>query len=338
MNLPLACSLSRSNIGEPPALLFVAPGPAASPLDGAMFDRVLLLTDLGDQPELTFSPVRAISEVCGSKVIVFHAVRGSSDLVHLGGASQVRELLDEKAQSEVMPKLEIVADRLEDLGVNTGIVTRIGSTFDVAVRAIKDLDIDLVVIPQEGFADFTKRIGDSTTARIIRETDVPVLTINESFLKRMDKWNGFSRILTPVDFQAGGLDGIPSCEAFAAEFGGTLELVHVVTPIHQQVLDTPEGDILLPKDMYYNIKSRLEAKLSNAAHRVGKVPSYWRLLEDNKPGSGVMSYADRLGADLIIVPPVSRSGVRTTLLGSVAEHVIKHARCPVLTLHSGSLE
>lgn len=303
-----------------------------------MFDRVLLLTDLGDAPELTYKPVAAIAAVCNSKVIVFHAVRGSSDLYYLeGDAAKVRALIDEQAEAKVRPQLEGVADALEAMGVNTGLVTRIGSTFDVAVRAIEQLDIDLVVIPQEMYADFTTRIGGSTTARIIRETDVPVLTINESFRSKMDTFDGFSKVITPVSFNSGGLDGLPSAEAFAAEFGGTLELVHVVTPIHQQVLDTPEGDILLPKDMYYNIRSRLESRLSAAAHGVTEVPSYWRLLEDNKPGSGVMSYADRSGADLIIVPPVSRSGVRTTLLGSVAEHVIKHARCPVLTLHSGTL-
>ncbi len=301
-----------------------------------MFDRVLLMTDLGDEPELTFGPVKALAEICHSKVLVFHAVRGSSDLYYL--EDSVKALIDREAQAKVMPQLQEVADKLEKLGVNTGVVTRIGSTFDVAVRAIEELDIDLVVIPQEGYADFTQRVGGSTTARIIRETDVPVLTINTAFRDRQDDWAGFRRIITPVGFTGGGLDGLPSAEAFAAEFGSVLELVHVVTPIHQQVLDTPEGEILLPKDIYYKIRSRLEAKLSTAAHRVSQVPSAWRLLEDNKPGSGMMSYADRAGVDLIIVPPVSRSTVRTTLLGSVAEHVIKSARCPVLTLHSGSLD
>ena len=304
-----------------------------------MFDRVLLLTDLGDAPELTYGPVAAIAEVCNSKVIVFHAVRGSSDLYYLeGDAAKVRDLIDEQAEAKVRPQLEGVADALEAMGVNTGVVTRIGSTFDVALRAIEQLDIDLVVIPQENYADFTTRIGGSTTARIIRETDVPVLTINEAFRSQSDTWRGFSKIITPVGFAPGGLDGLPAAESFAAEFGSSLELVHVVNPLHQQVLDTPEGEILLPKDMYYKIRSRLESKLSNAAHSISQAPSYWRLLEDNKPGSGVMSYADRASADLIVVPPVSRSGVRTTLLGSVAEHVIKNARCPVLTLHSGSLE
>ena len=235
-----------------------------------------------------------------------------------------------------MPVLEEIASDLEALGVNTGIVTQIGSTFDLAVRAIQDLEIDLVVIPQEGYADFTARVLHSTTARIMRETNVPVLTCNEAFAARMQTWTGFGKVLHPINFDHGGTAGVDAAETFTAEFGGRLEMVHVVEPVHQQVLNTPEGEILLPKDLHYRMRSRLEARLSDVAHGVDKVPCAWRLLEDTKPGSGVMAYADLPEADLIIIPPVGRSSVRNTLMGSVAEHVIKHARCPVLTLHEGT--
>lgn len=304
-----------------------------------MFDRILLLTDVTDKPELCYQPLAVIAGVCASKVIIFHAVTGSSDLFYLEGeAARVRGLIDKQAQDRVMPVLEEIASDLEALGVNTGIVTQIGSTFDLAIRAIQDLDIDLVVIPQEGYADFTARILSSTTARIMRETNVPVLTCNEAFAARMQTWTGFGKVLHPVNFDTGGIEGIEAAEIFTAEFGGRLEMVHVVEPIHKQMLDTPEGSILLPKDLYYRQRSRLEARLSDVAHTVDKVPCAWRLLEDTKPGSGVMAYADRTNADLIIIPPIGRHSVRNTLMGSVAEHVIKHARCPVLTLREGNLD
>jgi nucleotide-binding universal stress UspA family protein len=301
-----------------------------------MFDRVMLLTDLGDNPKMTLKPLRVISEVCGSKLIIFHAVRGSSDLFYLEGeAAKVRTLIDKQAEQAVMPGLEALAATYEAEGISTGIVTRIGSTFDLAVRAIEELMIDLVVIPQEGFADFVDRVSGSTTARILRETDVPVLTVNQSFEPRAESWTGFHRCLLPYDFGMNQHPQVEAAEAFASEFGGRIEVVHVVQPIHQQMLDTPEGQVLLPKDLHYQVKSRLEQQLSDAAHRISRVPADWRLIEDNKPGSGVMSYADRAGHDLIIVPPIGRSETRNTLLGTVAEHVIKHARCPVLTLKQG---
>ncbi len=302
-----------------------------------MFERVLLMTDVTDKPELTYGPVSVISRTCASKGHLFHAIRGSSDLFYLQGeAAKVLGLIDEQAKARVEPVLEEIATDLRERGVDVEIITWIGSTFDVAVRAIEELNIDLVILPQEGYADFTARILNSTTARIMRETKVPLLTCNASFGEHKDSWVDFQKIILPVDLNADARTGLESAEIFAERFGGSLELVHVVTPIHQQLLDTPEGDILLPKDMYYKIKTRLEARLSNKAHEVCRVPAAWQLIEDTKPGSGVMAYADRSGADLIIIPPVGGSSVRSTVLGSVAEHVIKHARCPVLTLRAGA--
>lgn len=301
-----------------------------------MFERVLLLTDLDDKPDLTLKPLQAITQVCAGKLIVFHAVKGSSDLFYLEGeAAKVRALIDEQAEKAAMPRLQQLAAQFEQAGISTGIVTRIGSTFDLAVNVIKELMIDLVVIPQEGYADFTDRVSGSTTARILRDSEVPVLTINHHFARRAESWTGFHRCLLPYSFGDGGAERLAAAEHFAAEFGGRLEVVHVVQPIHEQTLQTPEGQVLLPKDLHYQVKSRLEAQLSEAAHSITKVPADWRLLEDNKPGSGVMSYADRAGHDVIIVPPLAHSEVRNTVLGNVAEHVIKHARVPVLTLRKG---
>jgi len=298
-----------------------------------MFDRVLLLTDLEDNPELTARPVQALSEVFGCKVIIFHAIRGSSELFYLqGDADQVRKLIDQKAEEKARPALEAFAATLDQLGVNTGVVTQVGSTFDLALRAVEDLAIDLVVIPQEGYADFTDRVSGSTTARLIRESSVPVLTINQSFLAHADRWKGFRRILYPTSLSGAKSARLSEAETFVAEIGGSLELVHVVDPIHAQVLETPEGDLILPKDIYYRERSRLESRLSSLAHSVTQVPCMWRLLEDTKPGSGVMSYADRSNADLIIVPQLEVGETRHTVMGSVAEHVIKHARVPVLTI------
>ena len=38
----------------------------------------------------------------------------------------------------------------------------------------------------------------------------------------------------------------------------------------------------------------------------------------------------RLGADLIVLPTRGHSGLKRIALGSTAERVVRHARCPVL--------
>ncbi|MFZ4576863.1 MAG: universal stress protein [Myxococcota bacterium] len=301
-----------------------------------MFDRILLLTDLTEATRLAFRPIAAVAGAFGSRVTIFHAFRGSSELFYLEGeAARLRSLIDEADRERAMPQLESFRAELAGMGVDCEIMTRVGSTFDLAVDLILESKPDLCVIPTEGHHEFTGRVLGSTTARIIRDTDVPVLTVNEKFAERAESWSGFRRILHPIDFNGPFEEGLVAAEEFAIEFGGRVEVVHVVEPLQTQVLTTPEGDILLPKDIQYQIKSRLQARLSDAAHTLQRAPACWQLIEDNKPGSGVMSYADRNGVDLIVLPTIGRDSVRNTLLGSVAEHVIKNARCPVLTIRHG---
>lgn len=50
------------------------------------------------------------------------------------------------------------------------------------------------------------------------------------------------------------------------------------------------------------------------------------------PGLEIADYADRVDADLIVIPSHGYHGVKRLFLGSVAERVIRHARCSVLVL------
>lgn len=299
-----------------------------------MFDRILLLTDLSDVTRLTFKPLARIATAFDSKVTIFHAFRGSSELFYLEGeAARLLSLIDDADADRARPTLDAYVQELAALGVEADVRIRAGSFFDLAVQVMHETQADLVVIPTQGHHEFTGRVLGSTVARILRDTDVPVLTVNERFGERAAEWSNFGHVLYPADLSA--RDGQPvlhAAEDMTAEFGGRVEVVHVVEPIHTQTLQTPEGEILLPKDLQYQIKSRFQAQLSEIAHTVTRVPSCWQLIEDHKPGSGLMTYADRHAVDLIVLPALSRDQTRNTVLGSVAEHVIKHARCPVLTL------
>ena len=49
---------------------------------------------------------------------------------------------------------------------------------------------------------------------------------------------------------------------------------------------------------------------------------------------GICEAAVEAGADLIVLSTHGRTGLAHMLIGSVAERVVRHAPCPVLTLRS----
>ena len=50
------------------------------------------------------------------------------------------------------------------------------------------------------------------------------------------------------------------------------------------------------------------------------------------PGQEITALAERLGAELIVLPSHGRTGLKRLLIGSVAERVVRLAHCPVLVL------
>jgi nucleotide-binding universal stress UspA family protein len=52
-----------------------------------------------------------------------------------------------------------------------------------------------------------------------------------------------------------------------------------------------------------------------------------------EPVEQIVEYAERKNADLLIVSTHGAKGLEKILLGSVAEHVLKKAHCPVLIMN-----
>ena len=60
------------------------------------------------------------------------------------------------------------------------------------------------------------------------------------------------------------------------------------------------------------------------------------LVWQGDPGPTILSAAKAERADLIVIGTHGREGVSRLLLGSVSDHVVRHARCPVLVVRSSS--
>jgi len=56
------------------------------------------------------------------------------------------------------------------------------------------------------------------------------------------------------------------------------------------------------------------------------------LVWEGDPGGSIAAAAEAEGADLVVVGTRGRSGAGRMLLGSVSDHVVRHAACPVLVV------
>jgi universal stress protein A len=131
------------------------------------------------------------------------------------------------------------------------------------------------------------------------------------------------RILVPVDFSDGSLEALRYAMRLAEPLGARLIVLHVVEVILHYAAAV---DILLEEQLRATrrrLSQLLEELRLGKAHGIVQVGVPYRVIVDT---------AGRLGAELIVMGTHGRSGVSRFLAGSVAERVVRMAKCPVLTV------
>lgn len=103
---------------------------------------------------------------------------------------------------------------------------------------------------------------------------------------------------------------------------GEIVAVHAYEPLQDSVR------AYLPEDAIANSLKRAEAEL---AERVGSADDVEAVLLQGHPGRAVTDYAEKIGADCIIVGS-HKPGLRDHFLGSTASRIVRHAPCSVHVL------
>lgn len=138
------------------------------------------------------------------------------------------------------------------------------------------------------------------------------------------------RILVPVDFSETAEITLPYALAFAKNMEARIVLMHVIEAVYPAtetglaslpVLDLPEEAKACRKRMQ---KLGQEFVPQHLLDRI--------VICRGLPHLEIVKSAKRLKAGLIVIATHGRTGLSRLLMGSTAEHVVRQAPCPVLTV------
>jgi nucleotide-binding universal stress UspA family protein len=138
-------------------------------------------------------------------------------------------------------------------------------------------------------------------------------------------WLPKRNVVAPVDFSAQSFAAVDQALELVAS-PADLHLIHVlpvVIPADPGVVWTAIDD----DSRRRHARLALEERLSDAKYQGVQLQ-----VELGDPGHEIADYAQRIGADLIVVSSHGRTGLTRLLIGSVAERVVRLAHCPVLVL------
>jgi universal stress protein A len=155
----------------------------------------------------------------------------------------------------------------------------------------------------------------------------------------------FKRILCPVDLSGFSLDALKLAVKIAESSGATLDILHVIhNPFDEMYMTAiTETDPAL-MEMYANEPQRRarilrateehsEVLLKQFCHEVVQLyPKVRYHVRKGDPFEAILDGAEDFMTDLIVLATHGRTGVKRLVIGNVAEKIVRHAPCPVLTV------
>jgi nucleotide-binding universal stress UspA family protein len=207
---------------------------------------------------------------------------------------------------------------------------RTGSAASTICEAAREEQLDLIIMPAHRHSALGRLFIGSVTQRVVRCAPCPVLVVRDRTLKTREELKDFhlKRILVPTDFSDASKKAFPYATALARKFGATITLVHVV-PTHLGLSLNQLGMMLEEKGLIE--RARQELPRFRAAELDPHLQVSTLVLAGG-PTYGICETAESEGTDLIVMATHGHTALQRFVVGSVTEHVLREAPCPVLVV------
>jgi nucleotide-binding universal stress UspA family protein len=192
---------------------------------------------------------------------------------------------------------------------------------------------DLIVMGTHGRGGFNRLLLGSVTEKVLRAAPCPVLTVPPTAGASTSAGVAFGRILCALDYSPSALKGLQYALELGRQGNGCVVVLYAL-----EYLDPEEPcghvDFDIRRRRQYFIdqaRARLHAQLegkSAAPSRIEEVVAVDRAYK------AILQHATASKADLIVMGAQGTSGLELMLYGSNAQHVVRAASCPVLTVRA----
>ena len=233
----------------------------------------------------------------------------------------------------IFKELKAVA---RDYGISSANCHLLGGApaFDEICRLAQKIPADLIVMPTHGRTGLKHVFLGSTAERVVQHSPCPVFVVR-SKKRKLETRRTFTprTIIVPVDFSSCSREGLQYAIGLANEFGARIILLHAT---YLGYIYSSEGTAI------YDVPALQKAARENAERKMRKLvqsvnfggAKFETVFTEGSPVLDICAFAKDHDVDLIITSTHGLTGFQHVLIGSIAEHVVRHAACSVLVVPS----
>ena len=289
--------------------------------------RIMVATDLSSRAALAADRATQLAIQHGAGLTVLHVVNATlpdPELLQILELAEVPVLDNLLARSRQTLERDIVAPALM-----AGAIAQAHVVAGRGVPEIIDLarrgDADLLVLGAHGEHFVRDRLVSTTTERVVRHGDRPILVVKRPMLAP------YRHILVPVDFSDSSLAAAALAGTLAPQ--ARISLLHAIDNAEIERMRSAGLDEKRLDRFYNEQRQRLQREMGTLVARLAYGPAETRLV----PGYAsdvIEAYARQEGIDLIVMGTEGKGRLQRMLLGSVATHVLHESLCDLLLVRS----
>lgn len=289
-----------------------------------MYDSILLPVDGSEHTAKIVHHAAELAQWAEATIQVVFVADTTQDSVTVVDGTVV-DALEQEGETIVAD----VAETLETLGVEHGTDVVQGSPAPTIVDYAERYDYDLIVLPTHGRTGISRYLLGSVTEKVVRLSDVPVLTARIQPDEQLTF--PYENILIPTDGSPASTAATRHGLALAATLDAT---VHVLSVVDDSSLGPDVRSALSADELEHPATEAVEDVVTEAdEYDLAHVQTY---VEHGPPAEVIREHIETSEIHAVVMGSSGRRGVDRILLGSVAEKTVRSAPVPVITVHDRS--
>lgn len=301
------------------------------------FKNILYIAEPGADRQEGLERAVALAENNQARLTVLYVWEGVPEAV--GPLGDLREQLRRRSLERFEEETAPLRGRAAELDA----LVLFGSTYLEVIREVLRTGRDLVIKSAEGRIALKERLFGSTDMHLLRKCPCPVWLMKSGT-------GPYRRIMATVDFSPSavreeeeGLNGqiLELAVSLAISEFAELHVVHAWEAIAESIMhvwgDTTSSDITQyvesERRRHQTEFDRLTGKLSG---RIGPEALEYVNPRQHMPRGAarhvIPALASDLGADLVVMGTVGRTGIPGLLMGNTAETILNQLECSVLAV------
>jgi nucleotide-binding universal stress UspA family protein len=294
-----------------------------------MFENFLVPLDTSKMSEQVLPYVELLAGRLGQPVHLL-SVSDDGQIMQIAPHNVTITEIVEERRAVISGYLREVRERLEESGLTVTTEMVSGHVADMILTTASRRSAGLIAMATHGRVGPERWFLGSIADRIIRSATSPILLVRPG-KEAARQPVSIEKIILPVDGSTLAEAAIPQATFLAQTFDRPITLVRTLDMTWLGTGDGMTADFTLTPDLQELLESDAKEYLAQtAAGLEEKGIKVQQVFSFQLPASEIIEQAHSTPGALIVMSSHGRSGLGRTVLGSVADRVVRTAEAPVL--------